>query len=69
MRSDDRRRAMERAESEGRVVDSAEVRLELIRRMESGELSLEQVQSELKRIKRGAKTAGKVTRNQAFRGY
>jgi hypothetical protein len=37
--------------------------------MEAGELTLEQVQAELASIKRGAKRVGKVTLNQAFKGY
>ncbi len=38
----------------------------LMSRVHSGEITLEQAQSELKKIKRGAKTAGMVTRSQAF---
>lgn len=55
-----------RSEAAGEVADSLDVRMALIKRMEAGELTLEQVQAELKRIKRGAKAAGKVTRAQAF---
>lgn len=55
-------------ESEGLVADSMDVRRALIERMHAGELTLEQVQAELKRIKRGAKRAGQVTRAQAWRG-
>ena len=56
-------------ESEGAVADSMDVRLALIKRMDAGELTLEQVQAELARIKRGAKKAGKITRAQAYRGH
>lgn len=56
------------AESAGQVADSMEVRLALMDRVHSGEITLAQAQEELKRIKRGAKKAGKVTRNQAFLG-
>lgn len=56
------------AESAGQVADSMEVRLALMARVHSGEISLAQAQEQLKKIKRGAKTAGKVTRNQAFLG-
>lgn len=59
---------LRKAEDEGRVADSMEVRLALMARFHSGDLTLEQVQAELKRIKRGAKAQGKVTRNQAFLG-
>jgi hypothetical protein len=61
--------AMNQAEAEGRVADSLEVRMALMKRVKTGEITLEQAQTELKKIKRGAKKAGKVTRNQAFRGF
>lgn len=56
------------AEDSGRVADSMEVRLALIERMHKGELTLEQVQAELKRIKRKARASGQITRAQAYRG-
>ena len=62
----DKRTEVNRAEAAGEVADSMEVRMALIARMDAGELTLQQVQAELKRIKRGAKAAGKVTRSQAF---
>jgi hypothetical protein len=55
-----------RSEAAGEVADSMEVRAALIKRMETGELTLEQVQAEIKRIKRGAKKNGQVTRSQAY---
>lgn len=64
-----RRDAVKKAEAEGRIADSMEVRGELIAKMERGEMTLEQVQAELKKIKRNAKKNGKVTRDQAYRGY
>ena len=63
----ERMRNLRQAEADGVVADSLEVRKALILRMEAGELTLEQVQAELKRIKRGAKAAGKITRTQALR--
>lgn len=63
----DRRAALKEAEADGIVADSLEVRAELIRRMEAGELKPEQMQAELARIKRGAKKVGLVTRNQIWR--
>lgn len=54
------------AEAAGQVADSMEVRLALMARVHSGEITLEAAQAELKRIKAGAKKAGKVTRSQAF---
>ena len=62
----DKRDALRAAESAGQVADSHEVRLALLNRMHAGELTLEQVQAELKRIKRSAKAAGLLTRAQAF---
>ena len=55
------------AETDGRVADSMEVRLALIARMDAGELTLAEVQAELKRIKRKAKANGQITRAQAYR--
>lgn len=63
----DKRREVNRAEAAGEIADSYEVRTTLIARMHAGELTLEQVQAELKKIKAGAKLVGKVTRAQAFR--
>jgi len=61
----DQQRALE---AEGKVADSLDVRIALIERMNAGELTLDQVQSELKRIKRKAKANGQITRAQAYRG-
>ena len=55
------------AESEGRVADSLEVRSALLAKMDAGEMTLDQVQAEIKRIKRGAKARGLITRSQAYR--
>jgi hypothetical protein len=66
----DRRRAslanQKKAEADGIVADSMEVRLALVAKVHSGEMTLEQVQAELKRIKRTAKANGKITRSQAY---
>jgi hypothetical protein len=59
---------MNEAETAGRVADSMEVRLELVRKMHAGEMTLDDVQAELKRIKRNAKKNGQITRDQAYRG-
>lgn len=64
----ERRNAQNEAEAQGRVADSMEVRLALMARVHSGEITLEAAQAELARIKRGAKAAGKITRNQAYLG-
>ena len=62
----DKRDALKTAEAAGQVADSMDVRLALMDRVHSGEITLEQAQAELKKIKSGAKRAGKVTRAQAF---
>lgn len=62
----DKRAEVNRAEAAGEVADSMEVRSALMERVRKGEITLEAAQAELKRIKRGAKAVGKVTRNQAF---
>lgn len=56
------------AESADRVADSMDVRMELVRKMHAGEMTLDEVQAELKRIKRNAKKNGQITRDQAYRG-
>ena len=55
------------AEEGGLIADSMTVRLELIARMNKGELTLDQVQAELKRIQRNAGASGKITRAKAWR--
>lgn len=62
----DKKNAMKAAEEAGQVADSGEVRLALMQRVHSGEITLEQAQTELKAIKRNAKKNGLVTRSQAF---
>ena len=65
-RNMERRDAQKQAEASGQVADSMEVRRALMQRVHDGEITLEAAQAELVKIKRGAKAAGKVTRNQAF---
>lgn len=62
----DKRAAANSAEAAGEVADSMEVRRALLAMVDKGEITLQQAQAELKKIKAGAKKAGKVTRNQAF---
>jgi hypothetical protein len=62
----DKKAALNEAEKSGAVADSKEVRLALMERVHRGEITLEQAQAELKKIKAGAKKAGKVTRAQAY---
>ena len=42
------------------------IRLAIMARFHSGEITLEAAQSEIMAIKRNAKKSGKMTRNQAF---
>ena len=56
------------AEAENRVADSQDVRMALMARVSSGEITLEAAQKELKAIKRNAKRNGKVTRSAAYKG-
>jgi len=55
-------------EASGKIADSMEVRKALIAKMDAGEMTLDQVQAELKRIKRNAAKIGKTTRARAYRG-
>jgi hypothetical protein len=59
--------ALRQAEAGGQVADSLDVRQALMGRVHKGEITLAAAQAELKKIRRGAKAAGKVTRSQAFR--
>jgi len=62
----DKRRAVKTAEAAGQIADSMEVRKGLIERIQSGEITLQDAQSELAKIKRTANRQGKLTRAQAF---
>ena len=62
-----KREAVKIAEAHGIVADSMEVRSQLITRHHRGELTLEEVQAEIKRLKRNAKKNGKMTRDQVWR--
>lgn len=62
------RAAVNKAEADGKIADSLDVRKALMARVESGEITLEQAQTELKKIKRDAKKNGLATRNQVFTG-
>ena len=62
----DKRRNLQQCEANGEVADSLDVRMALMEKVKSGECTLEEVQTELKKIKRNAKKNGKITRAQAF---
>lgn len=57
---------MKTAEAQGKVADSMEYRIALMKRVDAGEITLEQAQTELKKVKRDAKKNGKTTRNSVF---
>ena len=63
----DKRRAVKKAEDDGVIADSLEVRMALMARVRSGEITIEECQSELAKIKRQAKRKGLKTRSQAYR--
>lgn len=54
------------AEAAGEVADSHAVRLAIMARVHSGEITLAQAQSELKKIQAKAQSIGLITRQQAF---
>jgi hypothetical protein len=54
-------------QASGLVADSDTVRAALIERMDAGELTLEQVQAEIKRIQREAKKAGRPVQADYYR--
>ena len=61
--------AVKNAEEAGDVADSMQVRLALVERMNRGELTLAEVQAELKRIKRNAGKNGQTTRARVYRQF
>ena len=63
-----KRDAVRRAEAEGIVADSLDVRKALLERMHAGELTLDEVKDELERIKRQGRKSGMITRAQAYSG-
>ena len=62
----DKRRAMKQAEENGEIADSMDVRMNLLKRVKSGEITLAESQKELAKIKRDAKKSGKLTRQQVY---
>ncbi len=64
--SREKRDEVKRSEAAGEVADSIDVRKALMARVHAGEITLQDAQSQLKKIKSGAKKSGKVTRAQAF---
>ena len=62
----DKRANVNKCEAEGLIADNTDVRMALMAKVRSGESTIEEVQAELKKIKRNAKKNGKVTKSQAF---
>ncbi len=55
------------AEARGEVSDSMDVRLALLELVKAGGMTLEEVQAELKRLRRSATRNGKTTRDRVWR--
>lgn len=66
-RRTDKRVALQIAEKQGLVADSTAFRQALVAKLQSCEMTLDQVQEELRKVKREAKKNGKKTRNQIWR--
>ncbi|MDC3739648.1 hypothetical protein KDL21_01255 [Pseudomonas syringae pv. syringae] len=63
----DKRVALQIAEEKGLVADSSALRASLVARIKSGEMTIEQAQGELGKVKREAKKNGLKTRDQIWR--
>ncbi|MCO3163120.1 hypothetical protein FA227_31625 [Pseudomonas aeruginosa] len=57
----DKRAALNAAEESGLVADSKEFRAELVARIYAGEITWEQAQEELRKVKRDARKNGKLS--------
>lgn len=66
-RRTDKRVALQIAEEQGIVADSSALRASLVAKIHAGEMSIEQVQAELRKVKREAKKNGLKTRDQIWR--
>ncbi len=66
-RRTDKRVALQIAEEQGLVADSTEFRQGLVAKLQSGEMTVQQAQDELRKVKREAKKNGKKTRDQIWR--
>ncbi|WP_237388033.1 hypothetical protein [Xenorhabdus sp. Sc-CR9] len=62
----DKRAYVKKCESDGAIADSMEVRMALMSKVKRREITLEQAQAELKKIKRTTKKNGMKTRSQAW---
>lgn len=62
----EKRAAVKNSEANGEVADNMDVRRALMAKVHSGEITLQDTQSQLKKIQNQAKKKGQVTRAQAF---
>jgi hypothetical protein len=62
----EKRQFVKHADTAGQIADSMDVRLALMARVHSGEITLEEAQKQLKKIQGGAKAKGLMTRAQAY---
>ena len=63
----EKRWAVEKAQENGIVADSDDVRLNLMKKVKNGEITLLQAQDELKKIKRNASKNGMTTKEKVWR--
>jgi phosphosulfolactate phosphohydrolase-like enzyme len=61
-----KRKAVDEWMKAGIIADNDDVRLALMQKVHSGEITLEQAQDQLKKIKKNAKKNGQLTKAQAF---
>jgi uncharacterized membrane protein YjjP (DUF1212 family) len=62
----EKKQAVKVAEKNNQIADSHEVRLELMKRVHSGEITLQEAQKQLKNIQNSARMNGMKTRSQVF---
>lgn len=62
----DKKNAVDKAEKDGKIADSMDVRLSIMSRVHSGEITLLEAQEELKNIKKNASKNGMTTRSKLW---
>lgn len=60
--------AVKAAEAKGEVADSMEVRLAIMARADAGEITFQEAQDQIRKLKAGAKRQGKTTRSRVYSG-
>jgi len=61
-----KRKALDEADAKGEVSDTMEIRLNLMEKVHSGELTLDEAQKQLKEIKKQGSKKGLLTRAQKW---